>query len=88
VPPKPPPGGHQDDGYWRSLRASLIATDDLLTLAVARQGPEPSWVTCGLNGGTRGGLTAGEVALLGHLLAVAAEACSVELGEVVPIKRR
>ena len=30
------PGGHQDDGYWRSLRASLIATDDLLTLAVAR----------------------------------------------------
>ena len=25
------PGGHQDDGYWRSLHASLIAADDLLT---------------------------------------------------------
>ena len=33
---KASPGGHQDDGYWRSLRASLIAADDLLTLAVAR----------------------------------------------------
>ena len=42
---KASPGGHQDDGYWRSLRASLIAADDLLTLAVARQGPEPSCTT-------------------------------------------
>ena len=32
------PGGHQDDGYWSPLRASLIAADDSLTLAVARRG--------------------------------------------------
>ena len=42
---KASPGGHQEDGYWRSLSASLIYADDLLTLAVthdaagrARQG--------------------------------------------------
>ena len=29
-------GDRFPDPYWRSLRASLIAADDLLTLAVAR----------------------------------------------------
>jgi hypothetical protein len=55
----------------------LIAAADLLTLAVARQGPEPSWVTCGLNGGMRGGLTADELAKNRQLLALAADKMSV-----------
>lgn len=38
VQPPSLPGGHQDDRGSRSLRASLSAADDLLTLSVARQG--------------------------------------------------
>jgi hypothetical protein len=63
---KASPGGHQDDRYWRSLRVSLIAAADILTLA-AKAPPETR------EGGTRGGLTAVEIARVAPLLVIAAD---------------